>query len=99
MCPVKTENLSRNVARAEGTFWRELVTEMRAKSRGHLENFLLAEGLKAVNRRAAKRLLAIRELASGRQLLAVVGRHDLRRVNGANRSAIHLIFREGLVTG
>jgi ABC-type uncharacterized transport system ATPase subunit len=70
MCPVKTENLSRNVVRAEGVFWRELVREMNVKSRGHLENFLVLEGLKALNGRAAKRLRAIRLEFGSKQFLA-----------------------------
>lgn len=68
MCPVKTENLSRNVPREEGQFWRDLVRELHVKSRGNLENFLLLEGLKAVNRRAAKRLAALRAEISPRVL-------------------------------
>lgn len=65
MCPEKTENLSRNVPRAEGEFWRGLVRDMRVKSRAQLENFLLLEGLKAMNRKAARKLAAIRAEALG----------------------------------
>ncbi len=74
MCPVKTENLSRNVPREEGEFWRGLVAELRVRSRANLENFLLLEGLKAVNRQAAHRLQQIRAAANPRSLnsLAII---------------------------
>jgi ABC-type uncharacterized transport system ATPase subunit len=70
MCPVKTENLSVNVAREEGAFWREMVAVFGARSRGDLQKMLLFEGLKALNGRAAKRLRAIRLEFGSKQFLA-----------------------------
>lgn len=68
MCPVKTENLSRNVPRPEGDFWRQLTSRLRVRSRANLENFLLEVGLKAVNRRAWRELVRLRAAVNPRVL-------------------------------
>lgn len=72
MCPVKTQNLSRNVPREEGQFWRELVRDMKVKSRANLENFLLLKALQGVNKKAARRLAQIRQEFTRQSLAGIV---------------------------
>jgi hypothetical protein len=61
MCPIKTQNISINVSREEGQFWKELAFKMRMRSCGDLHKFLLLLGLEEINPSAAKRLKSIRE--------------------------------------
>ncbi|MEI6076730.1 MAG: hypothetical protein WCS94_14200 [Verrucomicrobiota bacterium] len=77
MCPVKTENISFNASRAEGDFWRKLEVDLHMKSRGELHKYLLAVGLAAVNRHAARQLTTLRGYAvsithHGRKLVKTV---------------------------
>lgn len=104
MCPVKTENLSRNVARAEADFWRSLATQLNVKSRANLENFLLLEGLKAVNRSAARQLAALRLAVNPRvlgsaallplfvaQIIISGGKTELRSANRGNKERAEIL--------
>lgn len=58
--------------REEGAFWRELVRDMRVKSRANLENFLLLKALERVNKKAAKRLAQIRQEFTRQSLAGIV---------------------------
>lgn len=73
MCPIKCEIMSVAVPREEGAFWRRLAASIkvkgqRARSRGDLQKFLMLQGLKAVCRRSAAELVAIRKDFSPRAL-------------------------------